>query len=305
MLAAVIGPGNAVVRVSAEIETEATTESEKYDPEGQVVRNQTQTDDTTNTTEARAGGGAAGVSANVPEKAAGAAESARPISTSEQNRKNRPTPTRSTRSSPAPRAIAGVGPQRHRGRLHRPAYGVPRRGPMARPGFLRPRCRSARSRSSTPSARSWSTRSASSRAGPDARVAGLAAGAAVPGRAPNPRGGGGRRQGGRRIQGWLEVRRQQLGSRWRPGCSCSWSSGACWPAKNRRRCRWKSFRSPAEAAAVSRPNSPNSVTPELLNELIRQKPATSAWRCATGSPTAPAARQQELRLHRPPLSRHG
>jgi flagellar M-ring protein FliF len=92
MLAAVIGPGNAVVRVSAEIETESTTlQSEKYDPEGQVVRNQTQTDDTTNTTEARAGGGASGVSANVPEKAAGAAETARPISSSEQNRKNRTT----------------------------------------------------------------------------------------------------------------------------------------------------------------------------------------------------------------------
>ena len=92
MLAAVIGPGNAVVRVSAEIETEATTlTSEKYDPDGQVLRSQTQTDDTTNTTEARAGGGAAGVSANVPEKSAGAPEAARPTSTSEQTRKNRTT----------------------------------------------------------------------------------------------------------------------------------------------------------------------------------------------------------------------
>ncbi len=92
MLATVIGPGNAVVRVSAEIETEATTlTSEKYDPEGQVVRSQTQTDDSTNTTEARAGGGATGVSANVPEKAASAPEIARPISSSEQNRKNRTT----------------------------------------------------------------------------------------------------------------------------------------------------------------------------------------------------------------------
>jgi flagellar M-ring protein FliF len=92
MLAAVIGPGNAVVRVSAEIETEATTlTSEKYDPEGQVVRSQTQTDDSTNTTEARAGGGATGVSANVPEKAASAPDIARPISSSEQNRKNRTT----------------------------------------------------------------------------------------------------------------------------------------------------------------------------------------------------------------------
>lgn len=92
MLATVIGPGNAVVRVSAEIETEATTlTSEKFDPEGQVVRTHTQTEDTTNSSEARAGGGATGVSANVPEKAAGTAEAARPISTSEQSRKVRTT----------------------------------------------------------------------------------------------------------------------------------------------------------------------------------------------------------------------
>ncbi len=92
MLSAVIGPGNAVVRVSAEIETEAVTQtSEKYDPEGQVVRSQTQTEDINNSTEARAGGGASGVSANVPEKAAGTPEASRPISTSEQNRKNRTT----------------------------------------------------------------------------------------------------------------------------------------------------------------------------------------------------------------------
>lgn len=92
MLATVIGPGNAVVRVSAEIETEATTlTSEKFDPDVQVVRTQTQTEDFNNTTETRTAGGAAGVSANVPEKAAGAPELARPISTSEQNRKNRTT----------------------------------------------------------------------------------------------------------------------------------------------------------------------------------------------------------------------
>ncbi len=97
MLATVIGAGNAVVRVSAEIESEATTQtSEKYDPDGQVVRTQTQTEDVTNSTEARAGGGGAtGVSANVPEKAgttAGAAGGdARPTSVSEQNRKNRTT----------------------------------------------------------------------------------------------------------------------------------------------------------------------------------------------------------------------
>lgn len=93
MLFAVIGPGNAVVRVSAEIETEATTQQqEKYDPEGQVVRSQTVTEDINNTTEARANGGVVGVSANVPEKGQnGAAEAARPTSSSEQNRKNRTT----------------------------------------------------------------------------------------------------------------------------------------------------------------------------------------------------------------------
>ncbi|MEN9403058.1 MAG: Flagellar M-ring protein [Verrucomicrobiota bacterium] len=92
MLAQVIGPGQAVVRVSAEIETEATTVSaEKFDPEG-VVRTQTTTEDTNNTTETKAGGGAVGVSANVPEKAATAEPVAnRPTSSSEQNRKNRTT----------------------------------------------------------------------------------------------------------------------------------------------------------------------------------------------------------------------
>ncbi|HEX2853453.1 MAG TPA: flagellar basal-body MS-ring/collar protein FliF [Opitutaceae bacterium] len=92
MLSAVIGPGNAVVRVSAEIETEATTQLlEKFDPEGQVVRSQTETVDTNNTAETRGNGGVAGVSANVPEKAQGAADGPRPLSTSEQNRKNRTT----------------------------------------------------------------------------------------------------------------------------------------------------------------------------------------------------------------------
>lgn len=92
MLAAVIGPGNAVVRVSAEIETEAMTSTqEKYDPEGQVVRSQTITEDVTNSAEQRAAGGAVGVSANLPEKAGAADPAARPTSTSEQNRKNRTT----------------------------------------------------------------------------------------------------------------------------------------------------------------------------------------------------------------------
>ena len=88
MLAEVIGPGNAVVRVSADIETEATTlTEEKYDPEGQVVRNQTTTEDTSSSVESRANGGNVGVSANVPEKSNGS-ETSRPTATTQQDRKN-------------------------------------------------------------------------------------------------------------------------------------------------------------------------------------------------------------------------
>ncbi|HVU31958.1 MAG TPA: flagellar basal-body MS-ring/collar protein FliF, partial [Opitutaceae bacterium] len=90
MLAAVIGPGNAVVRVSADIDTDATTtNSEKWNPDGQVVRSETSNDDTTNSTETHATGGATGVSANVPEKAGSTPETARPISQSDQTRKTK------------------------------------------------------------------------------------------------------------------------------------------------------------------------------------------------------------------------
>jgi flagellar M-ring protein FliF len=99
MLASVIGPGNAVVRVSAEIDTEATTlTQEKFDPEGQVVRSQTVVEDTSSSAETRTSGGAVGVSANVPEKSAGN-ESARPVSNTEQNRKNRTTTYEINRST--------------------------------------------------------------------------------------------------------------------------------------------------------------------------------------------------------------
>lgn len=91
MLAAVIGPGNAVVRVSAEIETEAmTVHEEKYDPDGAVVRTQSIVEDNSTSAESRSSGGVVGVSANVPEKNPGT-ESARPVSNTEQNRKNRTT----------------------------------------------------------------------------------------------------------------------------------------------------------------------------------------------------------------------
>src|SRR5579863_1840010 len=94
MLSQVIGPGNAVVRVSADIDTEATTlTEEKYDPEGQVVRTQTTTDDTSSTTDSHSAGGAVGVSSNVPDKAAAAAAAnvAKPTTATETSRKNHST----------------------------------------------------------------------------------------------------------------------------------------------------------------------------------------------------------------------
>ncbi|MES2692800.1 MAG: flagellar basal-body MS-ring/collar protein FliF [Verrucomicrobiota bacterium] len=106
MLSTVIGPGNAVVRVSAEIDTDSTTlTAEKFDPEGQVVRTQTVTEDTTTSVESRSSGGAVGVSANVPEKVAGAAETAKPTSTTyEINR----TTTATTRNPGTVRNITAA-----------------------------------------------------------------------------------------------------------------------------------------------------------------------------------------------------
>jgi flagellar M-ring protein FliF len=94
MLAPVVGAGNAVVRVSADIDTEATTlTEEKFDPEGQVVRTQTSSDDISNTVEARSAGGPVGVSANVPDKAGAtaAAAAAKPSASTDSSRKNRST----------------------------------------------------------------------------------------------------------------------------------------------------------------------------------------------------------------------
>jgi flagellar M-ring protein FliF len=68
MLAKVLGPGNSVVRVSATINTDASTiAEEKFDPEGQVPRQETTVEDTSSTSEkgAKEAPGA-GVAANVP-----------------------------------------------------------------------------------------------------------------------------------------------------------------------------------------------------------------------------------------------
>jgi flagellar M-ring protein FliF len=68
MLAKVLKPGNAVVRVAAEINTQALTRTEeKFDPEGQVPRQETLIEDTQSTREeAPEGAAGVGTAANVP-----------------------------------------------------------------------------------------------------------------------------------------------------------------------------------------------------------------------------------------------
>ncbi|NBV85207.1 MAG: flagellar M-ring protein FliF [Verrucomicrobia bacterium] len=70
MLATVLGPNQAVVRVSAELETEAVSvNSEKFDPEGQVVRNETTQDDTSTTNESEPSSQPVGATANINTEA--------------------------------------------------------------------------------------------------------------------------------------------------------------------------------------------------------------------------------------------
>ncbi|PAW81458.1 MAG: flagellar M-ring protein FliF [Pedosphaera sp. Tous-C6FEB] len=66
MLEKVLGPGQAVVRVSAEINFDSLTRTEeRFDPEGQVVRSSTVTDENTDSASSTAGpGGAPGVATN-------------------------------------------------------------------------------------------------------------------------------------------------------------------------------------------------------------------------------------------------
>jgi len=290
MLAAVIGPGNAVVRVSAEIETDATTlVSEKYDPEGQVVRSLTQTDDVTNTTEGRASGGAAGVSANVPEKSAGNSDASRPTSTSEQNRKNRTTAyeinktvTNVTRNPGTVKGVTAavfISPRMVAAVLAADApKGTPTPAPQAQ----------KRSQGELDALRQIVINALGLKpiAGqsPDALVSlqELPFQSAV--QLPEQFEAA---QGETRIQGWIAV-----ASRWAA------VGGACLVLLVFLRVLARQKPEPVpvevlslspEAAARSLPNS-NSVTPELLNELIRQKPnnvgvALRDW-VSSGAPAA-------------------
>ena len=89
MLAHVVGPGNAVVRVSADMSTEAsTTTQEKYDPEGQVLRSTTTTDESNLANEGKQASAAVGATANTPSKTTGTADGADNGKKSEETRKS-------------------------------------------------------------------------------------------------------------------------------------------------------------------------------------------------------------------------
>jgi flagellar M-ring protein FliF len=90
MLLPVVGPGNVVARVSVDLETEESTlVQETYDPEGQVVARQTKMEEGSDTTETSGGNAPAGVAANLPEEQAENAPDS--LASTSESRKNTET----------------------------------------------------------------------------------------------------------------------------------------------------------------------------------------------------------------------
>jgi len=92
MLAKVLGSGKAVVRVSAEIDSESSTRTQEvYDPDAQVLRNEQTSEDSTTTTEVDGSGASqnptVGVSANTPASAS--TDASKAGKNSEQVHKNK------------------------------------------------------------------------------------------------------------------------------------------------------------------------------------------------------------------------
>jgi flagellar M-ring protein FliF len=88
MLEKVLGPGQAIVRVSAEINFDTITRvEEKFDPDGQVVRSQTKNDENNDSVTAGATSGPVGISANTSTETNALLAAAAPVN----NSKNRKT----------------------------------------------------------------------------------------------------------------------------------------------------------------------------------------------------------------------
>lgn len=274
MLAAVIGPGHAVVRVSAEIETEATTlVSEKYDPEGQVVRSQTSTKDVITSSEPRTGG-ATGVSANVPEKGGGVPDAGgRGNSTSDQNRENRTTAyeinrttTNITRNPGTVKNVTAavfIAPL-----MVTPAAPV---GADGKPGVTPEPQPQKRSQQELDALRQVVINALGLKPVPGQSLESLVSLQEMPFQVPaNLPAQFEAAQKDGRLQGWMEV-----ASRWAAVAGAAAVLLIFWRLFSRQKPEAVPFEvlslSP-ESAGRALPNSGN-ITPELLNELIRQKPA--------------------------------
>ncbi len=270
MLAAVIGPGNAVVRVSAEIETEATVSTQdKYDPEGQVVRSQTVSEDSNTSSESRSSGGPVGVSANVPEKSGSSAAAPKPVSNSEQTRKNRTTAyeinhtiTNVTRSPGTVKNLTAA------------VFIAPRLAPIAAPtadGKPAPAPTAAkRTPEELNALRQIVVNALGLKPAAGQTLESMVslqemefqAPQALPAQVEAVRGEG-------RLEGWLEIARH-----WAALAGAAAVLFMFWRTLGKQ----KPEPVPVEVlamspAAAARSLPSNSVTPELLNELIRQKPA--------------------------------
>jgi flagellar M-ring protein FliF len=274
MLSTVIGPGNAVVRVSADIDTEATTLSEeKFDPEGQVIRSQTTTEDSNNTTESRSAGGPVGVAANVPDKAGPtpAAAAARPTSVTEGTRKNHTTnyeinrtTTNIVRNPGTVKSLTAAVFITPRVQAAAPA----KKGePAAEPTVLK------RTPEEIAALRQVVINALGLKPAPGQALDDLVTvqettfetAAAVPAEVEALQSDG-------RLQSWIDVAR-----RWSAFAGALVVLVMFWRILSRQKLEpvpVEVLAMTPDAAARALPNS-NSITPELLNELIRQKPANA------------------------------
>ncbi len=86
MLEKVLGPGQAIVRVSAEINYDTTTRTEeKFDPDGQVIRSQTKNDENNDSITANSSG-PAGISANTSTETNTTASAASPVTNTKNHK---------------------------------------------------------------------------------------------------------------------------------------------------------------------------------------------------------------------------
>ena len=274
MLSTVIGPGNAVVRVSADIDTESTTLSEeKFDPEGQVIRSQTTTEDSNNTTESRSAGGPVGVAANVPDKAGPtpAAAASRPTSVTEGVRKNHTTNYEINRTTTNivrnPGTVKSLTAAVFITPRVQPAAPTKKGEPAAEPTVLK------RTPEEIAALRQVVINALGLKPAPGQSLDDLVtvqetpfeAAAAVPAEMEALQSDG-------RLQSWIDVAR-----RWSAVAAALVILVVFWKVLARQKLEPVPVEvlamTPTDAAR-SLPNS-NSITPELLNELIRQKPANA------------------------------